>query len=485
MPSTPNYCTIRKIQVFTQKCPAPCSQSPGSAKRRTMKKHKLTTTVIIMLGFLAGALIGTLCLLLPVSLRPGQKIDFFDALFVAMSSVCVTGLSTVNIGQTFSAFGQVVILFLIQFGGLGIVTFTTLILCVFHRRITLSDRMLIQSAYNLDTLTGLVRLTLRIFKITLILEGIGAVGYFFVFVPQFGIKGIWYGIFHAVSAFCNAGIDLLGGNSFCAYSGNIILNVTTIFLIIVSGLGFPVYWELARSLFPGRFQKEGGYTRKLNLHTRLVIIATSSLIVAGTVLTLLFEFDNPATLGIMSWPEKIMAALFQSVTLRTAGFATIPQELFRPVSCLAYLVLMFIGGSPAGTAGGVKTVTIVLLFASMFANIRGKKDVTIMRRKIADETIRRCVAIVTFSLSTLLLLTMALLAVQQSNFLDTLYEMTSAIATVGLSRGLTGSLNPVGKLIVALTMYLGRIGPITLALAFNSNAPAENITHAQSKVIIG
>ena len=174
--------------------------------------------------------------------------------------------------------------------------------------------MLIQSAYNLDTLTGLVRLTLRIFKITLILEGIGAVGYFFVFVPRFGIKGIWYGIFHAVSAFCNAGIDLLGGNSFCAYSGNIILNLTTVFLIIVSGLGFPVYWELARSLFPGRFQKEGGYTRKLNLHTRLVIIATSSLIVAGTVLTLLFEFDNPATLGIMSWPEKIMAALFQSVT---------------------------------------------------------------------------------------------------------------------------------------------------------------------------
>ncbi|MDE6891626.1 MAG: potassium transporter KtrB, partial [Lachnospiraceae bacterium] len=210
-----------------------------------MKKHKLTTTVIIMLGFLAGALIGTACLMLPVSLRGGQKINFFDALFVAMSSVCVTGLSTVNIGQTFSAFGQVVILLLIQFGGLGIVTFTTLILCVFHRRITLSDRMLIQSAYNLDTLTGLVKLTLRIFKITLFLEGIGAIGYFLVFIPRFGIRGIWYGIFHAVSAFCNAGIDLLGGNSFCAYSDNVILNLTTIFLIIVSGLGFPVYWELA------------------------------------------------------------------------------------------------------------------------------------------------------------------------------------------------------------------------------------------------
>ena len=180
-----------------------------------------------------------------------------------------------------------------------------------------------------------------------------------------------------------------------------------------------------------------------------------------------------------------MAALFQSVTLRTAGFATIPQEAFRSSTCLVYLILMFIGGSPAGTAGGVKTVTIVLLLASMFANIRGRTNVCILHRKIADESIRRCVAIVTFSFSVLILLTTALLAVQQSDFLDTLYEMTSAIATVGLSRGLTGSLRPLGKLIVSLTMYLGRIGPITLALAFNSRRPGGNITFAESKIIIG
>ena len=459
--------------------------TPNLLYNTAMKRRKLTTTAVIMLGFLAGIVIGTLCLLLPASLRSGIKINFFDALFVATSSICVTGLSTVNIGQTFSVFGQIVILLLIQFGGLGIVTFTTLILCLFHRRITLSDRMLIQSAYNLDTLTGLVKLTMRIFKITLCLEGIGAIGYSFVFIPEFGIKGIWYSIFHAVSAFCNAGIDLLGGNSFCGYQDNVILNFTTIFLIIISGLGFPVYWELARTAFPRHGRTDGIYVRKMNLHTKLVLFITLALILAGTVLTLLFEFDNPDTLGSMGWPEKIMASLFQSVTLRTAGFATISQEYFKPVSCLAYLVLMFIGGSPAGTAGGVKTVTIVLLFASMFANIRGKKDVTIMRRKIADETTRRCVAIVTFSMSTLLLLTMILLAVEQSNFLDTFYEMTSAIATVGLSRGLTSALSPVGKLIVILTMYLGRIGPITFALAFNSNAPSENISHAESKVIVG
>ena len=434
-----------------------------------------------MLGFLIGALLGTLCLLLPFSTKAGQHIDFLDALFVSMSGICVTGLSTVNIGQTFSAFGQVVLLLLIQFGGLGIVTFTTIVLCIFRRRITLSDRMLIQSAYNLDTLSGLVKLTMHILKATLFLEGLGAIGYSLVFIPEYGLKGVWYSIFHAVSAFCNAGIDLLGGNSFCQYRDNVIVNLTTVFLIIVSGLGFPVYWEILRTIRPRRSAAVDSYTRKMNLHTKIVIPATLALILAGTVLTLLFEYDNPDTLGSMGWPNKLMASLFQSVTLRTAGFATIPQEAFRPASCLVYLILMFIGGSPAGTAGGVKTVTIVLLLA----NIRGRKNVIVMRRKIADETIRRCVAIVVFSFSVLMLLTVALLAVQHSDFLDTFYEMTSAIATVGLSRGLTGALHPVGKLIVTLTMYLGRIGPITLALAFNSRRASGNISCAESKVIIG
>lgn len=448
-----------------------------------MKKRKTTTTGIIMLGFLIGALLGALLLTLPISARPGQSIGFLDALFVSTSSICVTGLSTVNIGQTFSAFGQVVLLLLIQFGGLGIVTFTTMVLWLFGRRITLADRMLIQSAYNLDTLSGLVRLTMRILKVTLCLEGLGAVGYAIVFIPEYGYRGIWYSIFHAVSAFCNAGIDLLGGNSFCGYRDNVIMNLTTVFLIIVSGLGFPVYWEVARVLRPRR--SGGRYGRKMNLQAKIVLTATLALILAGAALTLLFEYDNPATLGPLGWPRKALAALFQSVTLRTAGFATIPQESFRPASCLAYLVLMFIGGSPAGTAGGVKTVTIVMLIASMLANIKGKKDVTVMNRKIADEAIRRCVAIVTFSFSVLMALTVALLAVQRSDFLDTLYEMTSAIATVGLSRGLTGALYPAGKLIVTLTMYLGRIGPITLALVFNSRTPADNISYADSKVIIG
>lgn len=450
-----------------------------------VRRRRFTTTRVIMLGFLIGAFVGTVLLMLPISHKPGVNISIIDALFVAMSSICVTGLSTVNIGNTFSGFGQVVLLLLIQFGGLGVVTFTTLVLIGIRKRITLSERMLIQNAYNMDTLSGLVRLTVRIFKVTLILEGIGAVGYMPVFVPEYGILGIWYSVFHAVSAFCNAGIDLLGGNSFCDYYDNIILNMTTVYLIVVSGLGFPVYWEIARVFQRNTGRRSEQHLKKMNVQTKIVLCATVILILSGTILTLLFEYDNPATLGNMPWHNKIMAALFQSVTLRTAGFATIDQGNFRDVSCLVYIIFMFIGGSPAGTAGGVKTVTVVLLFASMIANIRGHSDVTIFKRKVADDYIRRCVAIVSFSFTVLLTLTIALLFVQGGNFLDTIYEMTSAIATVGLSRGMTGELNAVGKVIVCLAMYLGRIGPITLALAFNTNKPTGNITYAESKVVIG
>ena len=448
-----------------------------------IKRKLLTTTRIIMLGFLLGALIGSILLYQPFSLKKGVVIDYADALFVAVSSICVTGLSTVNIGATFSVIGQIILLLLIQMGGLGVVTFTTLLLIVLHKKITLSDRMLIQNAYNIDTMTGLVRLTIKILKITILIELLGALGYAFVFVPEYGPAGIWYSVFHAVSAFCNAGIDLLGGNSFTAYTDNVIINFTTIGLIIAGGLGFPVFWEIGR-MVRSKVGKRGE-CRKFSFHASLVLRITSFLIVSGMLITLLFEYDNPATLGPLSFPKKCLAALFQSVTLRTAGFATIDQSGFRGASCLVYLLFMFIGGSPAGTAGGVKTVSVTLLLASVISNIKGSREVVVNNRRITDTIIRRCVAIIIFSFSVLGILTMALMVVQPYDFLDTLYEMTSAIATVGLSRGMTGSLNVAGKLIVSLAMYLGRIGPITLALAFNSNHGTSSASHAEGKVLIG
>jgi trk system potassium uptake protein TrkH len=443
------------------------------------KKRLLNTTRIIMLGFLIGALVGAVLLMTPVALRPGESIGFVDALFVSVTSICVTGLTTVNIGATFSWVGQVVLLVLIQVGGLGVVTFTTLVLILFRKRITLKERMLIQSAYNMDTLSGLVKLTKRIIRVTLAIEGLGAVGYCLVFVPEFGLKGIWYGIFHAVSAFCNAGIDLLGGDSLCAYRDNVIINVTTVLLVILSGIGFPVYWEI------GRIFREGNGKKKMSVHAKIALGMTVLLIVAGTVCTMLFEYNNPDTIGKLSFFGKLQASVFQSVTLRTAGFQTIDQQLFTAPSSLVYMVLMFIGGCPSGTAGGVKTVTVFVVMASMAANIKGEKDVVICGRKISDEYVRRCVAIVTFSFTTLVVLTLGVLAIQGSGFLDTFYEMTSAIATVGLTRGLTGELRTGAKLLVILGMYLGRIGPITMALAFNANGGGGSVTYPETRIIVG
>lgn len=452
-------------------------------KEPKIKKGLMTTTRIIMLGFLLGALLGSVLLCLPVSIKKGVDIGYVDSLFVSVSAICVTGLSTVNIGQTFSAFGQIVLLLLIQMGGLGVVTFTTSLLLLLRRKITLKDRLLIQNAYNLDTLAGLVKLTVNILKATLVIELLGALLYAFVFVPDYGPVGLWYALFHAVSAFCNAGIDLLGGNSFCQYRDNVLLNLTTVFLIIAGGLGFPVFWEIGR-VCRGKIKK-CSERRCMSFHARLVIGVTIFLVIVGTFLTLVLEYSNPETLGPLSFPGKCMAALFQSVTLRTAGFATIDQSGFRSVSCMAYLLLMFIGGSPAGTAGGVKTITIFLLAASVISNIRGEREVIVLNRKVTDTVIRRCVAIIIFSFSVLGILTAVLMAVQSYDFLDTIFEMTSAIATVGLSRGMTGALGVSGKLIVSLAMYLGRIGPITLALAFNTDKAKSSYSCAEGKVIIG
>lgn len=445
-----------------------------------MKKRALTTTRIIILGFLIGAIAGALLLYLPISQKGGVRLGFVDAIFVSTSSICVTGLSTVNIGATFSLIGQIVLLLLIQLGGLGIVTFTTMLLMALHKRITLQDRLLIQNAYNLDTLSGLVKLTMRIVKVSIAIELVGAFFYSFVFIPDYGPVGAWYSIFHSVSAFCNAGIDILGGNSFCAYRDNVIINVTTMLLIISGGLGFPVFWEIERFFLRKKIGK-----KKMSFHAKLVLTVTFVLIVTGALFTFFIEYNNPETLGNLSIFKKIQASMFQSVTLRTAGFATIDQAGFKPASAFIYLLLMFIGGSPAGTAGGVKTVTMFILLASVIANIKNQPYVKVMHRGITDTTIRRCVSIVFFSFSIFVVMSVIMLIMYPDDTVSVLYEVVSAIGTVGLSRGLTGNLNTVGKLLITIAMYLGRIGPITFALAFNSKKTEKNISYPQAKVIIG
>lgn len=449
---------------------------------------KMTTTRIIILGFLIGILLGAFLLWLPVSSKYGQDISFVDALFVATTSLCVTGLTPVVMAEQWNYFGQAVILLLMQFGGLGVITFTTTVLLLLGKRITLKERLLIQDSYNLDSISGVVKLTKRIMKGTLLVEAGGAVLYSFVFVPQYGVlDGLWKSIFHAVSAFCNAGLDLVGSSGFVVYQTNVIINIATILLIILGGLGFPVWWDVLEVVQRAK-RKEilwRDILFKLNVHSKLVLTMSAALIFGGGMLIFLFEYDNPATIGNLSFGNKALAAMFESVTLRTAGFQTIPQENFKEATTMLALLWMFIGGSPSGTAGGVKTVTMIILILSMLAAVRGTDEVRAFHRKISDNYVRRAVAVIVVFFVALIAVSMALFITEDGEFIDILFEATSAMATVGLTRGFTGSLTTAGKWIIIVAMYLGRLGPITMALAFNAKQYTGKKTYAEGKVIIG
>lgn len=452
------------------------------------KKNSFSTTRVIALGFLVGILLGALLLSLPIATKSGKVTPPTDALFTATTSICVTGLTTVVTVDHWSMFGQVVILLLIQFGGLGVVTFTTTIYLLLGKRVKLSDRLLIQNAYNLDTLSGLVKLTKRIILCTLVVEGFGALIYTIQFIPEFGFfRGLWYSVFHSVSAFCNAGIDLIGGDSFVPYRDNTLINLNTSILIILGGIGFPVWWDVL-AIGKSVKKKEAklrNVVRKLTLHSKIVLSTTVILIVVGATLTMILEYNNPDTIGNLSFGNKLMASTFQSVTTRTAGFATIPQQNFLASSSVMYLVWMFVGGSPSGTAGGVKTVTLAVILVSTYSIIKGQKDIQMFRRKISEQYLKKGLAVFVVSFSVLVIMTGALAAVQDSQFLDTLYETTSAIATVGLSRGFTGTLTTLGKIMVMITMYLGRIGPITMALAFNIKRYTGDVSLPEGKILVG
>lgn len=448
--------------------------------KEKLMKIKFSTTQMIVFGFLAAILIGTALLMLPFATKQGETTTLIDAMFTATTSICVTGLVTVNTLSHWTTFGHVVILILIQFGGLGVVTFTTTILLMMRKRITLRERLLIQEAYNLDTLRGLVRLTIKIMKGTFVVEGIGALLYSIEFIPKYGfISGIGRAIFNAISAFCNAGMDILGDNSLAEYVSNPLINFTTMALIILGGIGFPVWWDVLTKLrksFKDKFNLKS-FARSLRLHTKIAVGTTVILIVFGTVAIFVMEYHNKGTIGNLSFGQKIMASMFQSVTTRTAGFLTVPQENLSSDSAFISIILMFIGGSPSGTAGGIKTVTFAMIFLAAFSIIRGKQDVELCRRKIADFYIKKALAVILVSASVLFVSTIFLSVVEGGDFLDILFETTSALATVGLSRNLTPSLSTLGKFIVIVTMYLGRIGPMSMALAFNSRGVKENSRH--------
>lgn len=438
------------------------------------KRISLSTTQMILISFLLAILVGSLLLVLPFASADGKSVPYIDALFTATTSVCVTGLVTVTTATAWSLFGQFVILVLIQIGGLGIITILSGFAISLHKKMGLGDRMLLQDAFNLNSLSGIVKFIKRVLVGTFIVEGVGAVLYMTVFVPEYGIKGIWISVFNAISAFCNAGMDVIGEDSLCGYATHPMVNLVTGALIILGGVGYIVWWDVISVCKNFKKQKLNCFAN-LTLHSKIALSATGILLFTGAVLFFVFEYNNPETIGNFSIFGKMQAAWFQSVTTRTAGFATVPQQNLTDASSIVSLFLMFIGGSPVGTAGGVKTVTIAILFISAFATIRNNEDTELFGRTISKQAIGKAVAVICMSFLIAFVSTVLLAAVSGVPALDVMYESFSAAATVGLSRNLTASLNLWGKLVIIVTMYLGRVGPISLVIAFNTKKKKQNI----------
>jgi len=436
---------------------------------------------IIVLVFLVIILTGGLLLHLPISAKSGEPTPFLTALFTATSCTCVTGLALVDTFTHWSTFGQVVMLLLIQIGGLGFMTIVTLFFFALHRRIGLKERLVMAQSLGLEDLNGVVRMVKLVLQRTMIVEGAGAVllTIRFSFQMPFG-KALWWGVFHSVSAFCNAGFDIMGaveaGGSLVTYVGDPMVNLVLVTLITVSGLGFFVWDDVLRNR----------QFRKLSVHSRLVLLISGILTFGGAVLFALLEWNNPGTLGGMPVGEKLLAALFQSVTTRTAGFYTVAQGALTDASLILTDILMLIGGSSGSTAGGVKTVTVAVLLLSIIATARGRSRVTVFHRTINPKQISDAVSVVGMAIIIAFGGAMFLSVSNGLPFMDCIYETISAIATVGLTTGITPSLNAVSQIIIIVMMFFGRVGIMTISLGFLlSDRAEERYRFAETKVLIG
>lgn len=457
------------------------------------KKFKLQPAQVLVTGFASLILVGALLLSLPIATVTGERMDFLDALFTATSAVCVTGLVVVDTGTFFSLFGQIVILVLVQFGGLGIMTMATLIFLIMGKKIMLRERIVMQEALNEFNLQGVVRLTKSIIFTTLIIQFIGAALLSIRFIPLYGIgMGIYFSIFHSIAAFCNAGFDLIGGfRSLTPFANDPIIVLTISLLILFGGLGFSVILELSHLQ---RF-------RSLTLHTKVVLFVTGVLIVFGTVFFLIVEWGNPDTLANpeLTFSGRILSAIFQSVVPRTAGFNTIDQNAMTDASKLMTVILMFIGASPGSTGGGVKTTTIGIVIMLVLAVIKNREDIVLFEKRLSSGLSIRALTIMLISLLLVFVVTMMLIIAEvdraqaggdlaeKFSFINILFEVVSAFGTVGLSTGITPHLSDTSKISIILTMFAGRVGPLTLALALamSPNKVKANIRYPEDKLMVG
>jgi trk system potassium uptake protein TrkH len=427
---------------------------------------------------------GGILLSLPVSAAPGRAVSVLNAFFTSTSAVCVTGLVVVDTPNDWSLFGQVVLMLLIQAGGLGYMTISSLIMLAFGRHISIHERITLADALNVNSMEGLLRFTWTVALVTFAFEGVGAL----LMAPRFAqdvgwARGLWFGLFHAVSAFNNAGFALFSDN-LVRYRGDVTINLVITTLIISGGLGFFVLSGILR------LRKRAAVV--MSVQSKLVLATTAVLLAGGTISILALEWTNPKTLGPLGVGGKLLAAYFQAVTPRTAGFNTISIGDMTAPALFLTILLMFIGASPGGTGGGVKTTTFGVMVASIMATVRGRRDTLVFKRRLAPDLVARAFAISAIAFLAVVAVTGLLLVAEHRDLLATMYETTSAFGTVGLSMGfpggvlsLSGLFGPGGKLLIMFMMFMGRVGPLTLAIALAGSAAPPRVRYPEGKVLIG
>ena len=434
--------------------------------------------LLLIFGFLSVILTGTIILMTPLVSTTGESTSFFNALFTATSATCVTGLIVFDTGTYFNEIGHIVIMLLIQIGGIGIMAFIALCIHLFKGKLSIKNKINVKEAYNVINIGDGLRIIKSIFIISLTMEIIGAIILSFVFIPEFGVsKGLFYSLFHSISAFNNAGFDLNGNfSSLTNYVGNPIINFTIMALITIGSLGFIAILDI--------IDKKS--FKKLSLTTKLVLCLTGTLLVLGFISFFILEAQNPKTLGELNFFEKILASLFLSVTARTAGFNTIDISGLTVASNLIFIVLMYIGASPTSTGGGLKTTTVLVPILSIIALFKGKDEIEVFERRIPRNLILKSSALITVVFLFSLVSTILLSLTENADFITILFEVASAINTVGLSLGLTPYLSIFGKLIIIILMFIGRIGPLTIVMALSLKQKSENsIKYIEEKILIG
>ncbi len=438
---------------------------------------RLTPYQILIIGFVVLIAVGTFLLMLPISHSQGESMPFIDALFTATSAVCVTGLVVVDTGTFFSLFGQMVLVFLIQIGAFGIMTMATLASVIMKRRIQLKDRLVMQEALNQLTISGIVRLTIYIIQASLLIELVGGTILAARFYPDFGWEGIYFGYWHAASAFCNAGFDVFGGtgSDITRYVDDIVVTITLTSLIIAGGLGFTVLSDVWQNK---KF-------KLFTLQTKVVLYTTACLIIFGAFWVFILEYDNAATIGNLSFSGKMMASYFQAVTARTAGYATIHTGSLMDGTLFSIIILMFIGASPGSTGSGIKTTTFAVIVAAVWAQIRGKKDAELFYRRIPTVMVYKAFAIFIIAAVLVVFVTLMISISESFPFINILFEVVSAFSTTGLSTGITSELTWHGKLWIIFTMLVGRIGPMTVAFALALKYKKSAVQYPEGKITIG